>query len=92
MSDAQLWLMLFVGSVLFLSVIYGFRLLLGNFGIWLTTVFLVLQLGSSGGIYPVQLTSNFATVLNPFLPMTYLIDGLRHAISLGAQLPRISGP
>lgn len=86
MSDAQLWLMLFVGSVLFLSVIYGFRLLLGNFGIWLTTVFLVLQLGSSGGIYPVQLTSNFATVLNPFLPMTYLIDGLRHAISLGGSI------
>jgi len=85
-SDEQLWLMLFVGSALFLSVIYGFRLLLGNFGIWLTTVFLVLQLGSSAGIYPVQLTSRFATWLNPFLPMTYLIDGLRHAISLGGSI------
>lgn len=85
-SNQQLWLMLLVGSILFLSVIYGFRLLLGNFGIWLTTVFLVLQLGSSAGIYPVQLTSRFATWLNPFLPMTYLIDGLRHAISLGGSI------
>ena len=85
-SNDQLWLMLLVGSALFLSIIYGFRLLLGNFGVWLTTVFLVLQLGSSAGIYPVQLTSRFATWLNPFLPMTYLIDGLRHAISLGGSI------
>ncbi|WP_024623739.1 YhgE/Pip family protein [Lactiplantibacillus fabifermentans] len=85
-SNAQLYGLLVVGALTFLALIFALRILLGGFGTWLVTIVLVLQLSASAGLYPVQLTSSFASQLNPYLPMTYLIDGLRHAISLGGSI------
>ncbi|WP_436665568.1 YhgE/Pip family protein [Lactiplantibacillus plantarum] len=85
-SNINLFLLLIVGSLTFLSIIFCLRILLGGFGTWLITIILVLQLSASSGLYPIQLTSHFASSLTPFLPMTYLIDGLRHAISLGGSI------
>lgn len=72
---------LLLGSLLFLSLIFCLRLLLGGFGTWLVSIVLVLQLAASGGLYPTYLTNSFAKSLNEWLPMTYLINALRNLIS-----------
>lgn len=77
----MLFLILLLGSLLFLSLIFCLRLLLGGFGTWLVSIVLVLQLAASGGLYPTYLTNSFAQSLNVWLPMTYLIDALRSVIS-----------
>lgn len=80
-SQAGLFCTILLGSLLFLSLIFCLRILLGGFGTWLISIVLVLQLASSGGLYPTALVSPLAQHLNPWLPMTYLIDLLRSAIS-----------
>ncbi|GAA2240937.1 YhgE/Pip domain-containing protein [Rarobacter faecitabidus] len=47
--------------------------------------FLMLQLASSGGTYPVQTTAGFFQVLHPWLPMSYSVTGLRQLITGGAD-------
>ncbi|GKT03726.1 ABC-2 transporter permease [Furfurilactobacillus entadae] len=59
---------------------------MGDFGTWLITILLVVQLSAAAGLYPVELTSNYARIINPYLPMTYLIDGLRQGISLNGGI------
>ena len=41
---------------------------------------LVIQIGGSGGTFPIQLTPKFFQVINPFLPFTYAISFAREAI------------
>lgn len=85
-SNPRLFLLILLGAWAFLSIIFALKILLGAVGTWLVTIFLVLQISSSTGLYPIQLTSNLASNLSPYLPMTYLIDGLRNAISLGGGI------
>ncbi|MCI1686470.1 YhgE/Pip family protein [Schleiferilactobacillus harbinensis] len=81
-SDHGLFfLVILLGSWLFVSLIFCLRLLLGGFGTWLVSIVLVLQLASSGGLYPTFLVNHFAQSLNAWLPMTYLINALRAVIS-----------
>ena len=47
--------------------------------------FLMLQLASSGGTYPVPTTAGFFQVLHPWLPMSYAVTGLRQLITGGAD-------
>lgn len=42
---------------------------------------LMLQLASSGGTYPVETTPAFFRAINPFLPMSYAVTGLRQVIT-----------
>lgn len=86
-SRLMLFSAILIGSLLFLSLIFCLRLLLGGFGTWLISIVLVLQLASSGGLYPLPLVSPLAQALNPWLPMTYLIQVLRSAISTNLALP-----
>nr|BFE68535.1 hypothetical protein GCM10020092_018360 [Actinoplanes digitatis] len=44
----------------------------------------MLQLTSSGGTYPVQTSSAFFQAAHPLLPMTYVVEALRHAIDGGS--------
>ncbi|WP_149202059.1 YhgE/Pip domain-containing protein [Actinotalea subterranea] len=46
---------------------------------------LMLQLASSGGTYPVETTPLFFRVVNPMLPMSYAVTGLRQLITGGAD-------
>lgn len=85
-SQSVLFLELLLGSSLFLSLIFCLRNLLGGFGTWLVSIVLVLQLASSGGLYPTQLLSPFAKAMNQWLPMTYLINALRATISTGVPI------
>ncbi|MGX7351744.1 YhgE/Pip domain-containing protein [Enterococcus canis] len=73
-------------SVTFMSIVTLFNLLLGKLGSFLMLIFMIIQLASSGGTYPIELSSAFYRTINPFLPMTYSIRALREGISIGGSL------
>ncbi len=48
-------------------------------------VLLMVQLASAGGTYPIQTTPSFLQAISPFMPMTYVVNGLREAITGGIE-------
>ena len=67
-------------SVIFTFIVYSLCSVFGNVGKVLGIVLLVIQIGGSGGTFPIQLTPKFFQVINPFLPFTYAISFAREAI------------
>ena len=63
--------------VMFLSMTFD------NPGRFVAMVLLMLQLGGSGGTFPMEVTMKFYNVIHYALPMTYSILGLRNGISGG---------
>lgn len=63
--------------VMFLSMTFD------NPGRFVAMVLLMLQLGGSGGTFPMEVTMKFYNVIHWYLPMTYSILGLRDSISGG---------
>lgn len=57
-----------------------------RYGSFASLVMLLLQVGSSGGSYPIELSGAFFQTLHPFLPMTYVVSGLRQTISLDGNI------
>lgn len=49
----------------------------------ISLVLLMLQLSSSGGTYPVETTPGFFQALHPFMPASWVVDGLRQLITGG---------
>nr|WP_237756633.1 YhgE/Pip domain-containing protein [Levilactobacillus paucivorans] len=74
-------------SVLFaeasMFIVMFLSMLLDNPGRFIAMVLLMLQLGGSGGTFPMEVTNHFYNVVHPFLPMTYSILGFREAITSG---------
>lgn len=48
-------------------------------------VLLMIQLASAGGTYPIQTTPSFLQAISDYLPMTYVVSGLREAITGGIE-------
>ena len=63
--------------IMFLSMAFD------NPGRFLAMVGLMLQLGGSGGTFPMELTNQFYNIIHPFLPMSYSIMNFRNAITSG---------
>ena len=62
----------------FLAIIQMFNAVFGvAVGRVITLAFLMLQLVSAGGIYPVETTATPFQWIHPFDPMTYAVNGLR---------------
>lgn len=62
----------------FLALIQAFNAVLGvAVGRVFTLAFLMFQLVSSGGVYPVETTAKPFQILHPYDPMTYAVNGLR---------------
>lgn len=59
----------------------------GPAGRVLVLALLMLQLTSAGGTYPVQTSPGFFNAVHPFLPMSYVVEGLRHLITGGGLGP-----
>ena len=76
-------------SLLFSAIIYTTVCLLGNVGKAVCIILLVLQIGSSGGTFPIQMTSSFFQALYPKVPFTYSIGLLREAVG-GVYIPAVS--
>ena len=75
--DFTVALLLLIGAT-FLAIIQAFNALFGvSVGRVVTLAFLMLQLVSAGGIYPVETTAKPFQILHPFDPMTYAVNGLR---------------
>ena len=67
-------------SIIFTFILYSLVSVLGNVGKVLGIVLLVIQIGGSGGTFPIQLTPKFFQIIHPFLPFTYAISFAREAI------------
>lgn len=68
---------LVVGGWAFLSLILAIIMLLGDAGKILAVVLLVFQLAAAGGVFPIELSPDFYGAASPWLPLTYLVKGLR---------------
>ncbi|MCI1984057.1 MAG: YhgE/Pip domain-containing protein [Bifidobacteriaceae bacterium] len=76
------WLVLTLTSLTFMNLVTWLNLTFGKVGSFFAMVLLVLQLGSSGGTYPIQLSNGFFAWLHPLLPMSYTVEALRHTIMM----------
>lgn len=73
--------LLLVTSWSFMSITNFLAISFNNPGRFVAMLLLVLQLGGSEGVFPLQTLPAFFQAINPWLPMTYAIRGLREAIS-----------
>ncbi|MFF8311198.1 YhgE/Pip family protein [Streptomyces lydicus] len=74
---------LLLATACFTALIQLLSAFFGPAGRVLTLVVLMLQLTSAGGTYPVQTSPGFFAAIHPFLPMSYVVDGLRRLITGG---------
>lgn len=70
---------IFIATV-FGLIIYTLVSIFGNVGKAICVILLVLQISSSGGTFPVQVTPAFFQAINPYLPFTYAISLLRETV------------
>jgi len=69
---------------MYLALIQAFNAVFGvAVGRVVTLAFLMVQLVSAGGIYPVETTAKPFQIIHQFVPMTYSVNGLRQLISGG---------
>ncbi|SER34915.1 YhgE/Pip domain-containing protein [Streptomyces qinglanensis] len=71
----------------FTAVVQFLNARFGPAGRILVLAMLMLQLTSAGGTYPIQTSPHFFNVLHPLLPMSYVVEGLRHLITGGELWP-----
>ncbi|PWI43409.1 YhgE/Pip domain-containing protein [Streptomyces sp. ICBB 8177] len=71
----------------FAAIVQWLNARFGPAGRVLVLALLMLQLTSAGGTYPVQTSPGFFNAIHPFLPMSYIVDGLRHLITGGEMWP-----
>ncbi|MBF6976352.1 YhgE/Pip domain-containing protein [Streptococcus macedonicus] len=57
-----------------------------RYGSFLSLIMLLLQVGSAGGSYPIELSPKFFQVIHPYMPMTYIVTGLRQTISMRGSI------
>ena len=73
-------------TLAFLALQQTFIILLGTAaGRVVSLVLLMLQLSSSGGTYPVETTPHFFSALHPYMPATYVVNGLRALMGGGVD-------
>ncbi|MEU9053958.1 YhgE/Pip domain-containing protein [Streptomyces sp. NPDC048384] len=78
---------LFLVTACFAAIVQWLNARFGAAGRILVLAFLMLQLTSAGGTYPVQTSPGFFNALHPFLPMSYVVDALRRLITGGGLEP-----
>jgi putative membrane protein len=66
-------------SVVFMVLIYSVISAVGTVGKAIIVLLLVLQISSTGGIYPIEIMGKFFQMIHPYMPMTYAIKLVREA-------------
>lgn len=75
------WISLIICTAIsFVFVLLLFIRLAGDMGKALAMLLLALQISASGGVVPIELSSEFFAVLSPWLPMTWVVQGLKAAM------------
>ncbi len=64
----------------FLLIVCALTRLLGDAGKALAMLFLAVQLSSSGGVLPVELSGTFFASMSPWLPITWVVHGLKASL------------
>lgn len=70
----------FIISTTFVVIIYTFVSVFGNTGKVIAIIMLVMQLGASGGTFPIQMTPEFFQRIHAFLPFTHALGLFREAV------------
>ncbi|GAA0550489.1 YhgE/Pip domain-containing protein [Paractinoplanes ferrugineus] len=83
--------LLLLTAAVFATIMQMIGAAFGAPGRILALALLMLQLTSSGGTYPVQTTPGFFQAIHPLLPMTYVVQAVRHAIDGGTEWPVQAG-
>ena len=69
-----------VAAVAFTVFVYSLGFTFGDIGKSVGIIFLVIQIGGSGGTFPIDVTPNFFRVLNPYMPFTFVINAMRECV------------
>ena len=75
-------LLILLASVTFMAMVTALTTWNSRVGAFFSLILLLLQLASSAGTYPLALTNDFFKTINPWLPMSYSVSGLRQTISM----------
>ncbi|GAA3246808.1 YhgE/Pip domain-containing protein [Streptomyces lavendulae] len=78
---------LFLVTGCFAAIVQWLNAKFGAAGRILVLAVLMLQLTSAGGTYPVQTSPGFFNAIHPYLPMSYIVEGLRRLITGGDLAP-----
>ncbi|MFE5094377.1 YhgE/Pip family protein [Streptomyces sp. NPDC056638] len=71
----------------FAAIVQWLNARFGAAGRILVLAVLMLQLTSAGGTYPVETSPGFFNAIHPYLPMSYIVEGLRRLITGGGLGP-----
>ena len=78
--------LIIIASLTFMSMVTALTTWNSRIGAFFSLILLLLQLASSAGTYPLALTNNFFRAINPWLPMSYSVSGLRQTISMTGNI------
>lgn len=78
---------LFLVTACFAAIVQWLNARFGAAGRILVLAFLMLQLTSAGGTYPVQTSPDFFNAIHPFMPMSHVVEALRRLITGGGLGP-----
>ena len=79
-------LLILLASVTFMAIVTALTTWNSRVGSFFSLILLLLQLASSAGTYPLALTNDFFKTINPWLPMSYSVSGLRQTISMTGMI------
>ena len=78
--------LIIIASLTFMSMVTALTTWNSRLGAFFSLILLLLQLASSAGTYPLALTNDFFRAVNPWLPMSYSVSGLRQTISMTGNI------
>lgn len=84
--EMRTFILIILTSLVFMSMVTALTTWNSRIGAFLSLILLLLQLASSAGTYPLALTNDFFRAINPWLPMSYSVSGLRQTISMTGNI------
>lgn len=67
-------------SIVYSILIYSLTVTFGDIGKAIAVILLVIQIGGSGGTFPIDVTPKFFQTINPYLPFTYVVNAMRECV------------
>ena len=84
--EMRTFILIILTSLVFMSMVTALTTWNSRIGAFFSLILLLLQLASSAGTYPLALTNEFFRAINPWLPMSYSVSGLRQTISMTGNI------
>ncbi|WP_172931268.1 YhgE/Pip domain-containing protein [Streptococcus sp. 10824] len=84
--EMRTFILIILTSLVFMSIVTALTTWNSRIGAFFSLILLLLQLASSAGTYPLALTNDFFRAINPWLPMSYSVSGLRQTISMTGNI------